>query len=525
MKRTRSRKLKSASRPLRLESLETRQLLTTVQGAGTDIADFGLLSAHSSATIYSDQQRASADVDLHLLDVARGWEFVDAQDYTNDGVPDLLGQTPDGNFWLRVNDGQQMFELPWGSDIIGETELLGIADFNGDELPDLLSYDRVNGNMWVSTNSLDLGFTHEIWSNFTPRAEWTDFRIGDFNGDGRNDVLGTETGGHVWLARNTGVGDFTNRFWGDFPDFDWLDVLNGDFNGDGLQDLAARGTDDTWWLWEGSRSGFDVARYWGHWKMADGWSDVRVGDFNSDGRDDVIARTSDGRLRVGSSSDEQLHTWVWGKGWHDDAGWSNIEIVDVNGDGRPDQVGRAADNTWWYATNEGTHFRNHYWFQETNSEQAVVVKDFYRPESIDLSHLFTAGSDDGIRVSLDEDNLLVLTGSGQPTFGFQILSPSGSLVPIPPTGSAFPMTFMLSNTPQDVTLASLGSPYRLIGSVTLDVGWNPESGANDLVVNFGMRDPIMAVLDGVLGPATEHSQAERNDIMYYSHIDVALVKA
>ena len=398
MPRLRSRRRRSA----RFESLESRQLLSandllsnlSDKSSAAEVSQSAALEAQEVARFslldIAALERGGEMVELatpgdqfqalsfeaNNFDMSDGWQFVDARDYSGDDVIDLLGQTPDGAFWLRMNVGQQLVEKQWGDDLLGDTELISIADFTGDGLPDLLSYDPSNGKMWVSANSTDEGFRHELWTYFTPQADWTNFFVGDFSGDGLNDVLATETGGGVWLAENKGTPGFKNSYWGRFPNFDWQNVVTGDFDGDGIQDLSARGPDDTWWNWNGSSDGFELAEYWGHWKMASGWTDLQVADFDNDGRDDILGRTEDGALRVAKSSVHGLSTRTWGNGWLSEGNWSNVSIVDINGDGLPDQLGRAKDDTWWYAKNVGDRFQNFFWQHQKGSEHFVVGERF-----------------------------------------------------------------------------------------------------------------------------------------------------
>ena len=62
--------------------------------------------------------------------------------------------------------------------------------------------------------------------------------MGDFNGDGRDDIAGRTPSGGWWVARSTGS-QFINGLWGNWSSrVSWDDVLVGDFNGDGRDDLA-----------------------------------------------------------------------------------------------------------------------------------------------------------------------------------------------------------------------------------------------------------------------------------------------
>ena len=431
-------------------------------------------------------------------------------DFNADAIDDVLLQWPDGSLHLQVNDGEQLYELPWGEGPTTRSELLGVTDMNGDALADLVSFDRATGDIWVSINSRQ-GFRSEVWSNFTPRADWQHLLVDDFNGDGSIDVLGGEASGGWWLAQNVGT-TFHNHYWGQLSTVPWTDVVSGDFTGDGVADVAARAPDNTWWTWTGASDGFASSSYWGHWKMRDAWFDVQVADFDGDNRDDLIGRTEDGNLWVGTSTEARFHTWTWGNGWVHNADWTNIQAIDLNGDSLPDQVGRAKDNTWWYAENLGGRFANRFWTRDSGS--AHVSLNFESTQAISLFDTFQAyvGGDDlnaetltasanessPVSLTVNEQGFLVIAGNNVPLIGISVESPSGSLVPIPNASppdsleaiaalsvSADPFEFLLDNQPTRVTMGSITNPFILNGTYTLDIGWDFTSGTTDLVGLWG----------------------------------------
>jgi hypothetical protein len=66
---------------------------------------------------------------------------------------------------------------------------------------------------------------------------------GDFNGDGKTDLLARDANGALWLYPGTGTGGFGTRSqvgWG----WNGMNAILGigDFNGDGKNDILARDT-------------------------------------------------------------------------------------------------------------------------------------------------------------------------------------------------------------------------------------------------------------------------------------------
>jgi len=433
-------------------------------------------------------------------------------DFNADGIDDVLLQWPDGSLHLQVNDGKQLYELPWGDGPTTRSDLLAMADMNGDSLADVVSFDRETGDIWVSINSRQ-GFRSAVWSNFTPKADWQHLFVDDFNGDGSIDVLGGEASGGWWLAQNVGT-TFHNLYWGLLSKVAWQDVVSGDFTGDGIADVSARAPDNTWWTWTGAQGGFASPSYWGHWKMRNAWVDVHVGDFNGDNRDDLISRTEDGRLWVGTAKDTHFHTWSWGTGWVHRADWTNVKAVDLNGDGLPDQLGRAKDNTWWYAENLGGRFANRYWTRGSGNSHLSL--NFESQQPLNLFDTFQAYVNDDlstetvgafanepdqspVSVTVNEQGFLVLVGKNVPLVGVDFQSPSGSLIPTSnasrlsesqplsslPVAGAEPFQFFLENLPRQVTMGIITEPAILNGTVTLNVGWDFSTGAADLRGSWG----------------------------------------
>ena len=139
------------------------------------------------------------------------------------------------------------------------------------------------------------------WANFNTNADssWQIAGVGDFNGDGRDDLIWRNSDGTVteWLGQANG------GFAGNWANFNtnanssWQIAGVGDFNGDGRDDLIWRNTDGTVTNWLGQANG----GFAGNWADFDAnanssWQIAGVGDFNGDGRDDLIWRNTNGAL-------------------------------------------------------------------------------------------------------------------------------------------------------------------------------------------------------------------------------------
>jgi hypothetical protein len=212
-------------------------------------------------------------------------------------------------------------------------------------------------------------FITRLWGRWGAGANtWTDVLVGDFNGDGRDDLAGRQVStGDWWVALANNAGDgFINQRWGRWnPSVKWLDVQVGDFNFDGRDDLVGRleSTGD-WWVAKSTAGGF-VNELWGRWGAGPNtWTDVMVGDFNRDGRDDVAGRhqaTGDWWVGLAKSTGDGFISQRWGR-WNPSVSWLDVQVGDFNGDGYADLVGRVPSNgEWWVANSTGTALANEYW--------------------------------------------------------------------------------------------------------------------------------------------------------------------
>ncbi len=172
-------------------------------------------------------------------------------------------------------------------------EVAETGDFNGDGLDDLITFFRseyggaLSGDAYVSLNEGGSFGTRTLWHPFFGINDET-LRIGDFNGDGRDDIATFlhGTSGVVYVALSNGSSFGASSIWiRDFAEGKGVPHV-GDFDGDGRDDIVSH--DPTSGevrvaLSDGSRA-FGVARIW---RDGFGVDRVVVGDYDGDGRDDL----------------------------------------------------------------------------------------------------------------------------------------------------------------------------------------------------------------------------------------------
>jgi heme oxygenase len=199
----------------------------------------------------------------HGEPIGSGWGSFTALlapgDFSGDGLPDLLARTPDGALLLYRGNGAGGWLTgrgePAGSGWQDFTALLAPGDFSGDGKPDVLAraadgtlrlYRGNGAGGWVD-NGIVVG---SGWQGFTAI-----FPAGDFSGDGKPDVFARMQDGTLLLYRGNGAGGWlTGR--GEPVGSGWQPFTalagGGDFNGDGKPDVLARPPDGTLRLYRGT---------------------------------------------------------------------------------------------------------------------------------------------------------------------------------------------------------------------------------------------------------------------------------
>ncbi|GMH38217.1 hypothetical protein BSKO_06101 [Bryopsis sp. KO-2023] len=259
------------------------------------------------------------------------WELppVHLGDFDGDGMTDIMHLGQNIDVWLAKGDGTfKTFE--WTEDVCygrpcWELPRVFAGDFNGDAVTDILNIGY-NLDVWLSEGNGHFGSQHYTDGGCyggSCEKMWKVF-VGDFDGDGKTDVLNLGDGLDVWLSK--GDGTFHGVKWTsgvcDGPCYSMSRTAIADFDGDSSMDVLNIGTSLDVFLSKGDgtfkpRVSTSCGEDCKHCTCV---KSVRTGDFNGDGNADAVGFSQDGELVV-----------VWlSKG---DGTFSEPEVV-LNGDYR-----------------------------------------------------------------------------------------------------------------------------------------------------------------------------------------------
>ncbi|XP_032241050.2 uncharacterized protein LOC5515387 [Nematostella vectensis] len=230
------------------------------------------------------------------------------------GIGSVLGG---GKFFLKSDYYRAMGWCVHGG------SRLHIGDFNGDGRSDMMCHDH-SGSIWVSLADGNGHFTKTSWHN--KNFKWcghpgSKLYTGDFNGDGRSDILCHDHVGSVWTSLATSGGSFTGSSWNRakwFCGHQGSELHIGDFNGDGRSDILCHDHSGNKWIsYAQSNGGFNNKI---DWHKAMGWcyhqgSQLLIADINGDGRDDLLCHDANGYKWVAlANCHGQFTTTSWQKG-------------------------------------------------------------------------------------------------------------------------------------------------------------------------------------------------------------------
>ncbi|HUD87919.1 MAG TPA: FG-GAP-like repeat-containing protein [Xanthobacteraceae bacterium] len=234
-----------------------------------------------------------------LGSVATTWAVVGQRDFNGDGKADILWRDTSGNLAIWEMNGTTILN-PSNSGLGSVStawSIVGTGDFNGDGMADMLWRNtttgavaiwEMNGTTILNPSSSGVG---------TVATNWTVVGVGDFNGDGMADILWQNTSNGnlaIYLMNGTTVASSAT-----FANLGAYSVVGiGDFNGDGKSDILLRDGSGDIAIWEMNGTAILNPNTSGVGNLSTVWSVAETGDFNGDGMSDILWRDTSGDIAI-----------------------------------------------------------------------------------------------------------------------------------------------------------------------------------------------------------------------------------
>src|SRR6266850_1381880 len=220
-------------------------------------------------------------------------------DFNNDSRGDILWRNP-------TSGGTTIWQMA-GAHLLGERDTDGVAplrtvtspwsiagfgDFDGDGTSDILWRNSSTGENYIYFMDGGIILPSEGYIRTIADQTWVIAGVGDFDGDGRSDILWRNTvSGDNYIYFMNGLQIVNEGYIRSVADQNWSVAAVGDFNGNGKADVLWRNgsTGDNYiYLMNGTAiAGEGYTR-----TVPVVWQVKALGDFNQDNKMDIVWRNS-----------------------------------------------------------------------------------------------------------------------------------------------------------------------------------------------------------------------------------------
>lgn len=399
-----------------------------------------------------------------IAGLANGGGIIATGDFNGDGKPDLL-LSSSTVLYVLLGNGDGTFQKAIATNIGATVNSLIAVDVNGDGRTDVLAMGA--GELFVCLAKADGTFAPSI---MYPAASVSGVTVGDFNGDGKLDlVLGVSTGGtspsSVQVMLGNGDGTFQTGISSTSGPTIPFKMAVGDVNGDGKLDLVLTdGSTQTVTLLGNGDGTFQAPGT----PLGASGGVLTLLDLNRDGKLDLIIEDIsfvEIFLGKGDGTFALKHTYFA----EQFSGGTWLATADFNGDGVPDI---AVDNKVLIGNGDGS-------FQDNPASQVgpiglALVADFNGDGVPDIAGVYT--------------NVKILLNDGAGVFSlahtYTLPEPASSLATGDLNGDGKPdLAFLIGNSCAQSVTVMLGNGDGSFGSpVTSPTGTGNQCLSGPIVI-------------------------------------------
>jgi Ca2+-binding RTX toxin-like protein len=262
--------------------------------------DFGhdwksdILWRNTSGEVYAYQMNGfNVASEVSLGFVSNNWTIYGTGDFNGDSKADILWRNSSGLISTWLMDGNNKIGSVDIRTVGNQWKIAGTADFNGDRLADILWRNINTGEAYIYEVNTNL--PNSILSEGSVRFVGNDWNVagtGDFNGDGKSDILWRNNSGLTYAYLMDGKSVIDEGIVRGVSN-DWVIEGVDDFNADGKSDI----------IWRNTNSG-QVYLYQmdGTYVLNEGvvgsasadWNIAGTGDYNGDTKADILWRNDSG---------------------------------------------------------------------------------------------------------------------------------------------------------------------------------------------------------------------------------------
>lgn len=322
-------------------------------GLGTDVAYYaGRENQYTAVGLTSVTGGPDGNDTLSNIERLKFLAPSHVQDLGNDGFSDIIFQSTAATARLQyVTEGPVPTVATVTTNFTG-FKAVGTGQFTPDapgaaaRAAGVLLQNTTNGDLEIATIT---GTTAAVTPLTSPSGTfngWTAITAGDFNGDASSDILLQDAAGNVEIAflkpnaadpvgTVSGIQSVTS------PGASWKAVASGDFNGDGRSDILFQDT-ATNAVQVDVMDGSTVAGS-AQFAAPPGLTAIGTGDFNGDGKSDILFKDASGSA-VMWTMDGTTNTGSFAPVAKPGTLAQNFQLTgasDVNGDGVSDLIWRS----------------------------------------------------------------------------------------------------------------------------------------------------------------------------------------